>query len=286
MTEALGRIVLTSGVVYSQRFPFSTTVIVDNGVIAWIGDEEGLSGQMLPSDTVFDCEGAFIAPAFMDANAGGVRRLAAEVGAAFFEEAGELIPYSFLRGSVSSRDDRVRVSSCDDRVRLSAEDMAPRRDGDLTEPISTCVDDLLNLRQVAIIPASTQPPILAELARQGVPFAFGSFGGDIDFWQTLRFAVYGSSNGISSRAAFNAATRAGWRIIRAPEAGEIAVGTTARLNMWRCDHLLVQTPDRRITAWSTDVRAGTPPLPDLSPDAALPTLLATMTGTAITVTGE
>jgi imidazolonepropionase-like amidohydrolase len=279
VTEPLGRIVLTAGVVYSQRFPFSTTLIVDDGVIAWIGDEEGLSGQMLPGDRVIDCEGAFIAPAFMDANAGGVHQLRAEVGAAFFEEDGELIPYSLGRHPEGNGDDRVR---------LPAENLLPRYDGELTEPIADVVDDMLNRRQVAVVPAATEPAMLAELARYGVPFAFGSYGNDINFWQTLRFAVYGSGDGISGRAAFNAATRAGWRIIGTPEAGEIAVGTVARVNMWRCDHLLVQTPDRRITAWSTDVRAGTPPLPDLSPDAALPTLWATMTGMTmtVTVTGE
>ncbi|NQU37665.1 MAG: hypothetical protein HQ526_08755 [Actinobacteria bacterium] len=277
MTEALGRIVLTSGVVYSQRFPFSTTLIVDGGVIAWIGDEEGLSGQMLPNDRVIDCAGAFIAPAFMDANAGPLRELRAEVGAAFFDQAGEPTPYAF---------DRDSGAAGDNRVRLSATDMLARHDGELSEPISDAVDELLERRQIAVVPAATQPSTLAELARSGVPFAFGSFGADINFWQTLRYAVYGSSNGISGRAAFNAATRAGWRILGTPEAGEVAVGSVARLCMWRCDHLLVQTPDRRITAWSTDVRAGTPPLPDLSPEAALPTLWATMTGMALTVTGE
>jgi len=277
VTEALGRIVLTSGVVYSQRFPFSTTLIVDDGVIAWIGDEEGLVGQMLPGDTVLDCEGSFIAPAFMDANAGEARELPADVGAAFFEEDGGLIPYSFSRDSASAGNGSLR---------LDAENTLPRHDGALGEPVAHTADDLLNRRQLAIVPADTRPSTLAELARKGVPFAFGSFGADIDIWQMLRFAVYGSSDGISGRAAFNAATRAGWRILGTPEAGEIAVGSVARLNMWRCDHLLVQTPDRRITAWSTDVRAGTPPLPDLSPEAGLPTLWATMTGMGIAVTGE
>ena len=36
--------------------------------------------------------------------------------------------------------------------------------------------------------------------------------------------------------------------------------------------LLVQTPDARVAAWSTDPRAGVPHLPDLHPDLPLPTL--------------
>ncbi len=274
MTLALGRIVLTAGVVYSQRFPFSTTVIVDEGIIAWIGDEEGLSGQLLADDTVIDCQGAFIAPAFMDANAGVMRNLSAEVGAAFFRVEEQLVPYEFTRGAEPAA------------VRLKAPRATSRHDGILEQPISVAISEMLSRREIAVLPTTTEPTLLTELAQAGVPFAFGSFGADLDIWGAVRHAVYGGPGGISGRAAFNAATRAGWRILGAPEAGEAAVGSFARLNLWRCDDLVVQLPDDRIAAWSTDVRAGTPPLPDLSPDASLPTLWATMTGMQLSVIGE
>ena len=58
MIDAATRLVLTAGLVYSYRFPFSTSVILDQGRIAWIGDDGGLSGQLLDSDVIIDCEGA------------------------------------------------------------------------------------------------------------------------------------------------------------------------------------------------------------------------------------
>ena len=39
---------------------------------------------------------------------------------------------------------------------------------------------------------------------------------------------------------------------------------------------MVQAPDDRIQAWSTDPRSGTPGLPDLSPGADLPVNLRTV----------
>ena len=42
--------------------------------------------------------------------------------------------------------------------------------------------------------------------------------------------------------------------------------------------LLVQTPDARVAAWSTDPRAGVPHLPDLHPDLPLPTCVLTLVG--------
>jgi hypothetical protein len=40
--------------------------------------------------------------------------------------------------------------------------------------------------------------------------------------------------------------------------------------------LVVQTPDARVAAWSTDPRAGVPQLPDLHPDVDLPTCVLTL----------
>jgi hypothetical protein len=40
--------------------------------------------------------------------------------------------------------------------------------------------------------------------------------------------------------------------------------------------LVVQTPDARVAAWSTDPRAGVPQLPDLHPDLELPRCVLTL----------
>ena len=81
MFDAATRLVLTAGLVYSYRFPFSTSVILDEGRIAWIGDDGGLSGQLLDSDVVVDCEGALITPMFFDAMLASTADADASVGA-------------------------------------------------------------------------------------------------------------------------------------------------------------------------------------------------------------
>ena len=45
--------------------------------------------------------------------------------------------------------------------------------------------------------------------------------------------------------------------------------------------LVVQTPDSRVAAWSTDPRAGVPQLPDLHPDVDLPTCVLTLVAAEI-----
>jgi predicted amidohydrolase YtcJ len=70
---------------------------------------------------------------------------------------------------------------------------------------------------------------------------------------------------ISARAAFLAHTRAGWRAANEPNPmqGQLAPGTPATFAVWDVDELSVQTADSRVSAWSTDARAGTPLLPSL-----------------------
>lgn len=89
-------------------------------------------------------------------------------------------------------------------------------------------------------------------------------------WTTLRAAVYGSSTGISARAAFNAATRFGFRAVGRFEGGVLAPGAEATAVRWEVGELVVQVADERLAAWSTDPRSGTPGLPDLSGDSPLP----------------
>ncbi len=49
------------------------------------------------------------------------------------------------------------------------------------------------------------------------------------------------------------------------DAGVLAPGAAATYAVWDSDaELVVQTPDERVAAWSTDPRAGVPVLPDLS----------------------
>ena len=122
----------------------------------------------------------------------------------------------------------------------------------------------------------------AALAPVGVPLAFGSNAphGPLDPWQWVAAAFQHHQQGqrISARAAFRAATRAGWRLAGLDHtgAGELRVGAPAHLAVWRADELVVEAVDGRFTSWSRDARAGTPLLPSVSPDAAPPVCLRTV----------
>jgi predicted amidohydrolase YtcJ len=117
--------------------------------------------------------------------------------------------------------------------------------------------------------------------RAGVALAFGSDTPVTPFdpWAAVRAATRHrtATERITARAAFNAHTRGGWRAARRDEGGVISLGAPASIAVWDVPgDLVVQTPDSRIAAWSTDPRAGVPQLPDLSPDVDLPTCVLTL----------
>ncbi len=81
---------------------------------------------------------------------------------------------------------------------------------------------------------------------------------------------------ISARAAFMAHTRSGFRALGSanPLAGQLVNGAEATFAIWDAAELSVQTPDLRVSSWSTDARAGTPMLPVL--EDKLPDCLRTV----------
>jgi predicted amidohydrolase YtcJ len=109
----------------------------------------------------------------------------------------------------------------------------------------------------------------AALAAAGVALALGSDAPvtPLDPWGTVRAAVEHRTpgSGLSARAAFTAHTRGGWRAARVEGAGELAPGAPATFAVWDLPgELVVQTPDARVSAWSTDPRSGVAGLPDLA----------------------
>lgn len=266
MIDAAARIVFTSALVYSHQFPFSTCVILDAGRIAWIGDDAGLAGQLIESDIHIPCDGALIAPSFFDAHMSDPNAVDPSIAAGYVAILGQmkLIQLDSERQWV---DAVVTGSGQLERVELDDATLTPE-----------AIESLLAERKFAVVPPSIAASSLNALARAGVPFAFGSFGALHSPWEWMQAAVYGTSNGLSARAAFNAATRSGWRLAGAPDTGTLSVGESPSMCLWRCAHVQVQVPDARVRAWSTDVRAGTPPLPDLSPGARLPELMGTVIG--------
>ena len=121
----------------------------------------------------------------------------------------------------------------------------------------------------------------ASLARAGVVLAFGSDSPvtHLGPWEAVRAAAWHHtpSERITVRAAFAAHTRGGWRAAGIDDAGLLAPGAVATYAVWGLDSpLVVQTPDERVAAWSTDPRAGVPVLPDLQPGSSLPVCLRTV----------
>jgi predicted amidohydrolase YtcJ len=117
----------------------------------------------------------------------------------------------------------------------------------------------------------------AALAAAGVPLAFGSDSPVTPFapWEGVRAAAFHTDpeQRISAKAAFAAHTRGGWRAARRPNEGALTLGAPATLAVWAAGNLVVQAPDDRIQAWSTDPRSGTPRLPDLAPGLPAPRCL-------------
>jgi predicted amidohydrolase YtcJ len=123
----------------------------------------------------------------------------------------------------------------------------------------------------------------ADLARAGVTLAFGSdspvtpLGG----WEGVRAAAFhhNPEHRLSTRAAFMAHTRGGWRAANVDDAGTLAPGAVATYALWDVPgDLVVQAPDERVSAWSTDPRSGVPGLPEIHPEAELPTCQRTVVG--------
>ena len=128
----------------------------------------------------------------------------------------------------------------------------------------------------------------AAMAAEGVTLAMGSDAPvtALDPWGSVRAAAFHRTpeHRISARAAFAAHTRGGRRAAgdEGREPGVLEVGTPATYAVWQPVDLVVQAPDRRIAAWSTDPRSGTPGLPDLTPGTDLPVCWRTVrTGTVI-----
>lgn len=120
----------------------------------------------------------------------------------------------------------------------------------------------------------------AAMQAAGVPLALGSDSPvtPLGPWEAVRAAAFHHRPGsrLSVRAAFNAHTRGGWRAAGVDDAGVLAPGQRACFAIWRTGDLVVQVPDSRVAAWSTDPRSGTPGLPDLTPGTPVPACARTV----------
>lgn len=118
-----------------------------------------------------------------------------------------------------------------------------------------------------------------EAIALGIPVFLGSNTSASSFklgWELARdfVAQTDSSHQISSRSAFNAMTRGVYRALGEsdPAVGQLVSSAPAHIAQWEAAELMVQTPDTRVAAWSTDPRARIPLLPVLE-EGNLPHLL-------------
>lgn len=64
----MSRTLVMGGTVHSPTNPFATAILIDDGRIAWVGDDTGAQVHRDVVDEVIDVHGAFVAPGFVDSH--------------------------------------------------------------------------------------------------------------------------------------------------------------------------------------------------------------------------
>jgi predicted amidohydrolase YtcJ len=295
------RVLLRGGFVYSPADPFATAMLVHGPQIAWVGSEGAALAMADGVDEVIDLDGALVTPAFVDADArptaqhglAGLRAAAAPAGIAALQVLadppgdgavggpGPLVTFWGSERSAVEVADAAALAEVLAAAQRTAADSGSPSSGGLrlhgapgAGPADIAVIAELGAT-VVLTPDLSEGfagvPV-AALAAAGVPLALGSGAAAPDPWATVRAAVHhpDPDQRISSRAAFAAHTRGGWRAAGHPELGTLVPGGAAHYAVWEVGDLIVEAPDDRIQAWSTDPRSGTPGLPDLRPGAPAP----------------
>lgn len=254
---AMTPVLYRNGSVYSAGEPFATAMLVQDGIVAWLGSEEGADAQaqITPGVRVIDLAGSLIAPAFVDAVLGRAPRGSEQEAFAAKGVATVLVPSEDV-------DAEALDTGLVEILPIGVDGVATAREpGDA---LSTPVGVVLCTAPAEWEADGSGNELLAA-SSAGVPLAFGSGWPDraIEPWLAVRAGV---RRGLSARAAFMAHTRGSWRASGLPDAfarGRLEIGAEATFAIWDADELVVQGSDQRRSAWSTDPRAGVPVLPDL-----------------------
>ncbi|MBK6763438.1 MAG: amidohydrolase family protein [Micrococcales bacterium] len=221
------RTLLVDGHIYAVSERFATALLVEDGLIAWIGTDAGAHVHMGEVDAVVELSGDLLAPGFVH-----------------LADAAPPSSGGFTHGDCGT------VS------------IADRWDEAEWDSAST--------EALAVVPAD--PCRLRSRISAGVPTALVPAHDHTSGWQAVRAAVHevAPAERITARAAFSALTRGAWRLLGEPDRGVLAVGSEASFVQWAIDDLVVETPDERISNWSTDPRSATPGLPPLGPGDDVP----------------
>lgn len=275
---------LFHGVIHSSAAPFATAVIIDDGVVTWLGDDDTARTRMGSVDSVLDLSGALVLPALMNVTLPGddplVRDgvIACDLVTTERAERRQIIDMRHSSDAVARTIEVLRAQArSDGEASIRAQQLIMVVDEGL---LNEMVTDLTywGVTIVVAVSGEPQPTIhapLAALARAGIPFVLTTPSHSSP-WDTIRSAVHGAGEqGLTARAAFRAHSRAVWRLYGANEAGEIRIGAPAALAWWRSNALGVETPHGDAlpangASWSQDARAGTPLLPILGTSEQLP----------------
>lgn len=73
-------LVLRGGIIHSPSDPFAEAMVVEDGVVTWIGADDTADGFAARADRVVDLDGALVAPGFVDAHVHVVEEALARAG--------------------------------------------------------------------------------------------------------------------------------------------------------------------------------------------------------------
>ncbi|WP_421084090.1 hypothetical protein [Rothia nasimurium] len=333
--------VLLDGSVYSPADPFATALVVNEGLVEWVGQVAGARSIVDDSMKLTELEGALVAPSFALAAASSTSEdapalldsLAAagygsahlmlvepsstlpthtavsavyylpadslelslgpdqQVGGVYVTDTVQVTDslLSFLEkhrlSLVGVFEEKTQVGEYLTRLasveQLTRVRISPRLDGLFTltdEHLQMAKDLQVSLGFSSDFESSGEAFGRALAAGASVTLGSDPLGSPQALgWELVNMAVNPENPdlAVSARSAFQSMTRAVYRAAGAsnPFTGQIVPGAPAHLALWEITELMVQTPDSRISAWSTDPRARTPLLPVLSADVPRPHLL-------------
>ncbi len=62
------RTLIVNAIVHCRSDPFATALLIDDSVIAWVGDDAGARVHYDLADVIVDLDGRFVAPGFVDSH--------------------------------------------------------------------------------------------------------------------------------------------------------------------------------------------------------------------------